>query len=42
MILLALFSVLIISGCKEKEEEKSEAWYKQHPDETYKDYKKCL
>lgn len=40
MMLLAFFSVLIISGCKE--EDKSEAWYKQHPDETYKVYKKCL
>lgn len=39
MMLLALFSVLMISACKE--EEKSKAWYSKHPDETYKVYKKC-
>lgn len=31
--------ILVLSGCKET---KSEAWYKEHPDETYKVYTQCL
>jgi len=31
--------VILLSGCKET---KSEAWYKQHPDETYAVYTQCL
>ncbi|WP_413732940.1 EexN family lipoprotein [Sodalis sp. RH20] len=40
--LLTLFvasGVIVLSGCKET---KSEAWYKQHPDETYTVYTQCL
>jgi len=40
--LLTLFvasGVIALSGCKET---KSEAWYKQHPDETYTVYAKYL
>ncbi len=40
--LLTLFvasGVIALSGCKET---KSEAWYKQHPDETYTVYTQCL
>ncbi|ESL99164.1 MULTISPECIES: EexN family lipoprotein [Enterobacteriaceae] len=38
-ILCILSSVIVLSGCKET---KSEAWYKQHPDETYAVYTQCL
>ncbi|WP_426346109.1 EexN family lipoprotein [Cronobacter universalis] len=37
--LCTLSGVILLSGCKET---KSEAWYKQHPDETYAVYKQCL
>ncbi|WP_447214671.1 EexN family lipoprotein [Citrobacter pasteurii] len=37
--LCALTGVIVLSGCKET---KSEAWYKQHPDETYAVYTQCL
>lgn len=40
LTLLMVFFTFLMSGCKE--EEKSEAWYQKHPDETYKVYKKCL
>ncbi|HDX9051768.1 TPA: EexN family lipoprotein [Yersinia enterocolitica] len=41
IILLALVtSVALLAGCKE--EAKTYAWYKDHPDETYNVYKKCL
>lgn len=39
LTLCALSGVIILSGCKET---KSEAWYKQHPDETYTVYMQCL
>ncbi|MFP1821040.1 EexN family lipoprotein [Lonsdalea quercina] len=38
-ILCAVSWAIALSGCKET---KSEAWYKQHPDETYKVYAQCL
>lgn len=38
-ILCTLSGVIMLSGCKET---KSEAWYKQHPDETYAVYTQCL
>ena len=34
-----LSGMILLSGCKET---KSEAWYKQHPDETYAVYTQCL
>ncbi|EFM9948133.1 EexN family lipoprotein [Escherichia coli] len=37
--LYTLSGVILLSGCKET---KSEAWYKQHPDETYAVYTQCL
>ena len=37
--LCTLSGVILLSGCKET---KSEAWYKQHPDETYAVYTQCL
>ena len=37
--LCTLSGVILLSGCKET---KSEAWYKQHPDETYVVYTQCL
>ena len=37
--LYILSGVILLSGCKET---KSEAWYKQHPDETYAVYTQCL
>jgi len=37
--LSTLSGVILLSGCKET---KSEAWYKQHPDETYAVYTQCL
>lgn len=37
--LYTLSGVILLSGCKET---KSEAWYKQHPDETYAVYRQCL
>ncbi|HCA9524871.1 TPA: EexN family lipoprotein [Klebsiella variicola subsp. variicola] len=37
--LCILSGVILLSGCKET---KSEAWYKQHPDETYAVYTQCL
>ncbi|MCE0247016.1 EexN family lipoprotein [Klebsiella variicola] len=39
LTLCALTGVIVLSGCKET---KSEAWYKQHPDETYAVYTQCL
>lgn len=36
-LIIGSFTIL---GCKE--EVKSEQWYKQHPDETYEFYSKCL
>lgn len=38
-ILWAVSCAIALSGCKET---KSEAWYKQHPDETYEVYTQCL
>lgn len=35
-----IVSVVLLSGCKE--ETKSERWYQEHPDETFKVYSKCL
>ncbi len=41
LIVLALVaSAAGLAGCKE--EAKTYAWYSEHPDETYKVYKKCL
>ncbi|VEA68146.1 Uncharacterised protein [Serratia rubidaea] len=37
--LYILSGVILLSGCKETQ---SEAWYKQHPDETYAVYTQCL
>lgn len=37
--LCTLSGVIVLSGCKET---KSEARYKQHPDETYEVYTQCL
>lgn len=37
--LYTLSGVILLSGCKDT---KSEAWYKQHPDETYAVYTQCL
>ncbi|HDZ2513845.1 TPA: EexN family lipoprotein [Klebsiella pneumoniae] len=37
--LYTLSGVILLSSCKET---KSEAWYKQHPDETYAVYTQCL
>jgi uncharacterized protein YgiB involved in biofilm formation len=39
LALCAISGVILLSGCKET---KSEAWYKQHPDETYEVYTQCL
>lgn len=39
LTLCAISGVIGLSGCKET---KSEAWYKQHPDETYTVYTQCL
>ncbi|XQS17080.1 EexN family lipoprotein [Citrobacter telavivensis] len=40
LLSLSLYaSFFILSGC---EEIRSEAWYKQHPDETYEVYMQCL
>ncbi|EEG1124379.1 TPA: EexN family lipoprotein [Salmonella enterica subsp. enterica serovar Java] len=36
---LITITSLVLSGCND---EKSEAWYKKHPDETYVTYSKCL
>ncbi|MCU6278878.1 EexN family lipoprotein [Enterobacter quasiroggenkampii] len=38
-IIIALSAIINLSACKD---EKSEAWYKQHPEETYKRYSQCL
>ena len=38
-IVLITGSIFVLSACKE---EKSEAWYKQHPEDTYKTYSQCL
>lgn len=38
-LIIVLASILTLTGCKE---EKSEAWYKKHPDETYATYSQCL
>jgi hypothetical protein len=41
LIVVALVaSVALLAGCEE--ETKTYAWYKDHPDETYTVYKKCL
>ena len=32
-------SMFILTGCKD---DKSESWYKEHPDETYQVYSQCL
>lgn len=37
--LCVISGAILLSGCKET---KSEAWYKQHPDETYDVYTQCL
>lgn len=39
LTLCIMSGILVLSGCKET---KSEAWYKEHPDETYKVYTQCL
>lgn len=39
LTLCVMSGAVILSGCKET---KSEAWYKQHPDETYNVYTQCL
>ncbi len=39
LTLCVMSGILVLSGCKET---KSEAWYKEHPDETYKVYTQCL
>lgn len=39
LTLCVVSGAVILSGCKET---KSEAWYKQHPDETYNVYTQCL
>jgi len=38
-IIILLSSIINLSACKD---EKSEGWYKQHPEETYKRYSQCL
>ncbi|ECC1948281.1 EexN family lipoprotein [Salmonella enterica] len=38
-VIISTTFILTITGCKE---ERSESWYKQHPDETYTTYSKCL
>lgn len=40
LLSVTILGIFLLSGCKE--EEKSEAWYKQHPDKTYEVYKKCI
>ncbi|HGY2281750.1 TPA: EexN family lipoprotein [Citrobacter braakii] len=37
--LCVISGATLLPGCKES---KSEAWYKQHPDETYKVYTQCI
>lgn len=39
LTLCVMSGMLVLSGCKET---KSEAWYKEHPGETYKVYMQCL
>ncbi|HDX8709356.1 TPA: EexN family lipoprotein [Klebsiella michiganensis] len=39
LTLCIMSGILVLSGCKET---KSEAWYKEHPGETYKVYTQCL
>ncbi|WP_049855384.1 EexN family lipoprotein [Dickeya fangzhongdai] len=38
-ILCVISAIITLSGCKET---RSEAWYKEHPDETYQVYTQCL
>lgn len=38
-VIIVLSLTINLSACKD---EKSEAWYKQNPEETYKRYSQCL
>ncbi|EKN5943523.1 EexN family lipoprotein [Yersinia enterocolitica] len=38
-LIMILSMLTLLAACKE---EKSESWYKQHPDETYEVYSQCL
>lgn len=38
-IIIMLSSIISLLACKD---ERSEGWYKEHPQETYKRYSQCL